>query len=111
VFQQDPLATPEQRREAIISTLAAALQRWHRDQIRAGARVRRAASIPAGEHPQPESSRLDALMDVWNLRNTGCLNQRQDRCPQRRREFGPLGHNLGDFGSGAITAGNTAGGL
>ena len=109
--QQDSPDTPAQRREVVVATLATALRRWHRQQIRAGAGVRRAASMPAGEHPQPESSRLDALMDVWNLRNTGCLNQRQDRCPQRRREFGPLGHNLGDFGSGAITAGNTAGGL
>lgn len=60
---QDPLATPEHRREAIISTLAAALHRWHRDQIRAGARARRAASMPATPHQQPESSRLDCAED------------------------------------------------
>ena len=57
--QQDSPETPAQRREVVVATLATALHRWHRHQIRAGARIRRAASMPAGEHPQPENSRLD----------------------------------------------------
>ena len=57
--QQDPVDSAAQRREVVIATLATALHRWHRQQIRAGARVRRAASMPAGQHQQPESSRLD----------------------------------------------------
>ena len=61
--QQDSPATPAQRREVVVATLATALRRWHRQQIRAGAGVRRAASMPAGEHPQPESSRLDCVED------------------------------------------------
>gem|GEM_PF-4127153 len=61
--QQDSPATPAQRREVVVATLATALRRWHRQQIRAGARARRAASMPAGEHPQPESSRLDCAED------------------------------------------------
>jgi len=63
VSQQDSPATPAQRREVVVATLATALRRWHRQQIRAGAGVRRAASMPAGEHPQPESSRLDCAED------------------------------------------------
>jgi len=63
VSQQDSPETPEHRREVVVATLATALHRWHRQQILAGARVRRAASLPAGEHPQPESSRLDCAED------------------------------------------------
>ena len=63
MFQQDSPATLADHREVVVATLAAALHRWHRQQIRAGARVRRAASMPAGEHPQPESSRLDCAED------------------------------------------------
>jgi len=63
VSPQDSPATPAQRREVVVATLATALHRWHRQQIRAGAGVRRAASMPAGEHPQPESSRLDCAED------------------------------------------------
>jgi len=66
VFQQDSPETPAQRREVVVATLATTLHRWHRwhrQQIRAGARIRRGASMPAGEHPQPESSRLDCAED------------------------------------------------
>ena len=61
--QQDSPENPAQRREVVVATLATALHRWHRQQIRAGARVCRAASMPAGKHPQPESSRLDCAED------------------------------------------------
>lgn len=61
--QKEPLDLAAQRREIVIATLATAVHRWHRQQIRAGARVRRAASMPAGQHQQPESSRLDCAED------------------------------------------------
>ncbi|QQS09469.1 MAG: hypothetical protein IPK69_02265 [Phycisphaerales bacterium] len=61
--QQDPQDSAAQRREVVIATLAAAVHRWHRDQIRAGVRAKRAASIAPGEHHKPESSRLDPAED------------------------------------------------
>ncbi len=61
--QQDPLDSAAQRREVVIATLAAAVHRWHREQIRAGVRAKRAASIAPVEHQQPESSRLDCAED------------------------------------------------
>jgi hypothetical protein len=63
VSQQDPLDSAAQRREVVIATLAAAVHRWHREQIRAGVRAKRAASIAPVEHQQPESSRLDCAED------------------------------------------------
>jgi hypothetical protein len=63
VSQQDPPDLAAQRREIVIATLAAAVHRWHRDQIRAGVRAKRAASIAPSEHQQAESSRLDPAED------------------------------------------------
>jgi len=59
VSQKDPPELAAQRREIVIATLATAVHRWHRQQVRAGVRAARAASIAPVEHQQPERSRLD----------------------------------------------------
>ena len=63
MYQQDTQDSAAQRREAVIATFAAAVHRWHREQIRAGVRAKRAASIALSEHHKPESSRLDPAED------------------------------------------------
>ena len=60
--QQDPPDLAAQRREIVIATLAAAVHRWHREQIRVGVRAKRAASIAPSELPSDPAPRRGRLV-------------------------------------------------
>lgn len=53
--QQDPPDLAALRREVVISTLATAVHRWHRQRVRAGALPLRPAPSAHGEHDPPHS--------------------------------------------------------